>query len=75
MPDCEYLPSCIFFSDRMEAMPATSETYNRWYCRGDHSQCARFIVVGALGPAGVPRDLFPIQLDRARELLAQHGKP
>jgi len=69
MADCECLPRCPFFNEQMSDMPATVEMYKRKYCRGDNSQCGRYIVFQALGRERVPPDLYPHEHDRAQELL------
>ncbi len=47
--DCDRLPTCIFFNDQMEHMPAVAELLKRQYCRGTVSECARFQVAAKLG--------------------------
>jgi hypothetical protein len=68
--DCEKLPTCIFFNDQMEQMPAVAELLKKQFCHGTFSECARFQVASRLGGAGVPKDLFPQDLKRATRLLA-----
>jgi hypothetical protein len=70
MADCECLPKCIFFHDKMENMPAMADIYKHRYCREDNSLCARYKVFRALGREAVPSDLFPNELDRAMHLLS-----
>jgi len=70
--DCECLPTCAFFNDRMANMPSTAGLFKQSYCRGDFGACARFMVFKAIGREKVPIDLFPNQQDRARALLTQH---
>jgi hypothetical protein len=67
---CEKLPTCIFFNDQMEGMPAVAELLKTQYCRGAFDQCARFMVAARLGGAKVPRDLFPNDTARAEKTLA-----
>ena len=69
MSDCEILQTCIFFNDRMEAMPSTSEYLKIHYCRDRFAECARYRVYKALGRPQVPIDLFPTQLPRALALI------
>jgi len=69
MADCPMLSGCPFFHDRMKNMPATSEIYKKNYCRGDNTNCARFMVRQTLGPEHVPEDLFPNQQERAEALI------
>lgn len=70
MIDCPSLPKCVFFNDRMSRTPATAESMKKRYCRGDNSQCARWMVASAKGGAAVPGDLYPNEHDRAAALTA-----
>lgn len=69
MPECECVPKCPFFHDKMAELPAMANMMKKRYCLGDNSKCARWIVRAVLGPPGVPPDLFPNQLDKANEIL------
>ncbi len=71
--DCERLPTCIFFNDQMESMPAVAELLKNQYCRGSFQDCARFQVAGKLGGARVPRDLYPNHTARAVGMLTQEA--
>ena len=70
MADCECLPKCPFFNDKMSSMPALAGIMKKKYCLGDNNSCARHIVFVALGSDKVPADLFPSQVERAREITA-----
>lgn len=67
--DCECLPDCAFFNDRMKNMPSMSEVLKQEYCRHDWSTCARCLIVKELGREAVPADLFPDEMQRALEIL------
>jgi hypothetical protein len=69
MADCELLKTCIFFTDRMAHMPKTTNMVKSKYCRGSSSECARYRVFVALGREKVPSDLFPGQLEDAKEII------
>lgn len=69
MPDCEMLAKCIFFNDKMADKPGTATIMKQKYCKGSNTDCARYVVCKALGRERVPSDLYPIQIDRARELV------
>jgi len=69
MADCELLDSCPFFNETMKSMPASAEQFKKNYCRGDNSICARFMVYKALGREKVPANLFPNQVDKAKDLI------
>lgn len=70
MSDCKCLAKCLFFNDKMQNMPAAANLLKKRLCQGDNSQCARYMVLCALGREKVPSDLSPNQQDRARELIA-----
>lgn len=68
--NCECLPGCPFFNGRMVNMPTTSELLKEQFCRGDFKACARCMIVDAMGREAVPDDLFPHEVERAREILS-----
>ena len=70
MAECECLASCPFFNDQMGGMPTTAEMFKTFYCRGDSSQCARYMVFEAMGRDRVPGGLFPNQVEIARKILS-----
>ncbi len=70
MADCECLPKCPFFHDKMANMPAMASIMKKRYCLGDSTYCARHTVFKSLGREAVPMDLFPSQLERATQLIA-----
>ena len=70
MADCECLPGCPFFNDKMANKPATADLLKREYCLGDNKDCARYRIFKTVGREHVPPDLFPIQHDRAERILA-----
>jgi hypothetical protein len=67
--DCEIIETCIFFNDKMQDMPAMADIFKKNYCRGDNTECARYVVYAAIGRENVPQDLFPNQHARAKEIL------
>ncbi len=69
MAECECLPKCPFFNDRMASKPATAQLMKNQYCLGDSSGCARHQVKMAAGSDLVPADLFPAQVDRVQGIL------
>ncbi|MBU5638542.1 hypothetical protein KOM00_17580 [Geomonas sp. Red69] len=71
MPDCEVLSGCIFFNDQMANMPSTSTVFKMMYCTDNFEACARFTVRREAGKEAVPEDLFPNQIDRARQILGK----
>ena len=71
MSDCEKLPTCIFFNDKMKNAPATASIYKKTYCVGNNSNCARYLVLKVLGKDKVPDDLFPNEAQRAKNIIAK----
>ena len=73
MADCECLPTCIFFNEKMANMPSMTSIFKKTYCEGgDYEKCARHMVFKALGKSSVPQDLYPNQIERAAELIGKH---
>ena len=70
MPDCECLPKCAFFNDKMGEKPALADMMKLRYCKKDSSGCARHMVKVALGADKVPMDLYPSQVDRAKKIIS-----
>lgn len=70
MNECECLPRCPFFHDKMDDMPVMADMYKHKYCLGDAATCARHMVFEVLGREAVPTDLFPNDVDYANKVLA-----
>jgi len=70
MAECNSLPTCPFFNDRMPDDGAAGLLYKMKYCHADFEHCARHQVEAALGKEAVPATLYPNMHDRARELLS-----
>jgi hypothetical protein len=69
MAECEKVPGCVFFHDRMDKLPFAAEQMKRRYCLGSNLECARHIVFDALGSEHVPSDLFPNDVRRAERII------
>lgn len=73
MLQCECLPTCPFFNDKMKEKTAMAQIYKDKYCLGGYkNECARYIVRERLGKEKVPTDLYPNQKDIALKLIAAH---
>ncbi len=70
MAECECLPRCPFFHDKMAQKPATAQIMKKQYCMGDSSGCARHQVFKSVGSQHVPADLYPSQTDRVKPIVA-----
>jgi hypothetical protein len=71
MAECECLPRCPFFNDRMAELPAISQLLKKRYCLGDRMDCARHMVFARVGSEKVPADLYPTQVERVPQILAR----
>ncbi len=69
MAECECLAKCPFFNDQMAEMPVLAAQLKQRFCLGDWTSCARYVVFKALGPGRAPADLYPVQIERAREIV------
>jgi len=70
MADCELLATCPFFNDMMPNRPATAKVFKKTYCNGSNAECARYIVLKAVGQEKVPSDLYPNQKERVKEIIS-----
>ena len=73
MADCECLAGCMFFNDKMQTMPAAANLLKKRLCQVNNANCARHMVLIALGKQNVPADLSPNQTERATTLIAGKG--
>ena len=74
MAQCECLPGCPFFNDRMPDTTGLGKIYKNKYCLGENTSCARHMVMKALGKPAVPPNLYPNMRDLAQNLIRQ-GTP
>ncbi len=73
MAECERFKACPFFNDQLAYMPQTAHAMKQKYCYGDKTQCARYLVV--IEGIAVPGNLFPNQVERAREIICDARNP
>ena len=71
MADCELLPACPFFNDKIPIDSIMGKVYKRKYCKGLNTRCARYTVFEALGREKVPLDLYPHMYDKAKMIISQ----
>jgi len=72
MPKCVLTATCLFFNDQMAGMPSTAAAFKKIFCEEDFETCGRYMVFTAIGREHVPKDLFPNQSDRAKQLIDAH---
>jgi hypothetical protein len=71
MGNCEQLPTCAFYNEKLKDLPGLSEGLKRLYCWNETPNCARFMVLKAIGREKIPLDLFPNELERAKTIISQ----
>lgn len=71
MAQCDLLSTCIFFNDKMANYPAAAEHLKKKMCLGHPDECARLMIVKAVGRPHVPADLFPNHHSRAEKIIAE----
>jgi hypothetical protein len=69
MAKCELLERCPFFNEKMARMPRSAEIMKNMFCKGKYGECARYLVYKKYGSENVPKDLFPGEYKRARDLI------
>lgn len=71
MNECERMDRCRYFIEHLKDLEAIQEMWKRKFCQGDKNQCARYMVLKALGPDQVPDYLVPTQVDIAKEIIGE----
>ncbi|MCK5708073.1 MAG: hypothetical protein KAI43_10510 [Candidatus Aureabacteria bacterium] len=79
MAEGEILKSCpykedTFLQDQLVKMPAFIKSIKKDYCEGNFIECARYMVLKALGEENIPANLFPNDQKGAKEIILK-GKP
>ena len=71
MQECELIDSCPFYNNQLEGDKEQIEAMKEKYCRKNNLNCARYMVLMALGKESMPEDLFPHQKERAYLIISQ----
>ncbi len=66
---CKLTSTCPFFGGALDLKPQTAALFRARYCRGNHAECARFLIFAARGREAVPHDLSPNDRLRALHIL------
>ncbi len=69
--ECDCLPGCPFFNEKMPIESGLGKLYREKYCLGEFNECARHKVKEALGKEKVPISLYPNMLDKAEKIILQ----
>mgnify|MGYP003607455865 CR=1 FL=1 len=71
MHACQYRLACPFYQHRIPIHDMMYATYVDRYCTGQHENCAVYQVLRASNFLKVPKDLYPNQTFRVKEILNQ----
>ena len=71
--DCECLPACPFFNDKMATKPSLASLMKKQYCKGDFNSCARHQVFIALGKESVPNRPFSQSGGESPEVIQKNN--
>ena len=70
MANCECLPACPFFNDKMPTEGGLGKIYKNKYCLGSNEICARYKVFKKFGKGTVPLNLYPNMTERADNIIS-----
>jgi hypothetical protein len=71
MVSCKRLSKCPVVKNSDEEPESISGRIKKKYCYNNFSECARYMVLEAVGGEFVPADLMPDQPGRAKEIIEE----
>lgn len=71
MAGCERLAKCPMVNDSNGDATSTSEKIKETYCNTNYSECARYMVLQAVGGDFIPNDLQPHETSKAEEVIEE----
>ena len=71
MGECELIETCPFFNDKIKTADINIDELKEKYCKNNSLNCARYMIVQALGRENVPDDLLPDQKTTAYQIIAE----
>lgn len=75
MEKCQFIEECSFFKEEtISQMPNLIDRFQKEYCHGNFSECARYRISAGLGLTYVPNLMMPTQLEWA-ELIFKEERP
>ena len=75
MRDCNFMPECGFYHDKLNNMPPVAEFMKMEYCHKHPYLCARQVHCNALGLNNVPGDLMPNETGKVKYLIDAASSP
>ena len=70
--DCELIETCPFFA-KDDVDSAAVEMLKEVYCRGHQENCARYMILKAVGREFVPAGLYPNQVHLVPAIVKKAG--
>lgn len=74
MAGCERLSKCPMVNDSNGGPASAAEKIKEQYCNTNHSECARYMVLQAVGGDFIPNDLQPAETSKAEEIIEECKK-
>ena len=71
MQECELIDKCPFYNNQLKGDIDQIDNMKEIYCRKNNLNCARYMVLIALGKESMPEELFPHQKERAYQIISQ----
>jgi len=72
MQECELIDRCPFYNNQLKGDIEQIDAMKEKYCRKNNLNCARYMVLIALGKESMPEELFPHQKERAYLIISQN---
>lgn len=72
MQECELIDKCPFYNNQLKGDIEQIDAMKEKYCRKNNLNCARYMVLIALGKESMPEELFPHQKERAYLIISQN---
>jgi len=67
--ECEILPCCQFFKEKMKDLPKAAEYIRDRICRDNYQSCNRFRIYREYGKEHIPGDLDPDDIMEAKRII------
>ncbi len=74
MGQCEFIEKCPFFHGKLVDKPVEIEELKEKYCQNNNLNCARYMIVQALGKKLMPEDLYPHEKIVAYTVIAENAE-
>jgi len=71
MTGCERLTKCPIVNDSTGGAASTSEKIKQSYCNTNYSECARYMVLHAVGGDFIPNGLQPHEAAKAEVIIEE----